>query len=780
MRLVRFEDESGGFAIELHPLLTVVSGLPHHIRERLIQTISALPHGGDPGGRGSVEVYGVYLELNRETLDLLELDQELDVVLKPGDLPGSNPDDGDPGNSPSDDADGGDVASAPAVVAARRVLADADIDYQAAQRSLESLQQELEETEAERVRLTQRIDSMRTGVDSFAIAGLQAARAELADLEAKAAAEADAAAAHEAESHGDGAPSAEVGPPAEADPELAEIEARIEELIAESNRLKLELKRLRSIDAQPVRRAHRELVEAMGGSEESVSPEAEALSTRWVYVNDRVADLARQQRDAAPDMATLVAHRDRAYEQFTFAQNAMRSPTHDAAVVAELERIHDEIFETGGKGLRFGSAKNKRRREELRATEVELLDRLGFDTWTSYVMGASSPEVTQRRRAAMDAAHQDYERAEAAIAAAQQDGPDDDAVELEEARQELAAIHRSICHFLGFDPGLDPLPALQDHRVPREQPVEGLDVLTAALRQALLDTGAELPARSLTHEELESIASGWLEAIATLPERIADADTVRAQIEVEIDQLVERFERSSKPQAPMQTVRARSAGSTEQPESTATPTLSGPQAIGPKSGGVNMPLLPSPEILAAQFRVRDAERRAAGTQETTQETTDLQAELEAINISLRDMRRELDDRQDSLSDAARRREDASDDLQSAERGASSAMGAARHPSAPRERMTAGSAGAEAVEWYVLARLAQQRSVSFVGSVPIVIDDAFAQWSIDELRDVFERMERMSEVIQIVMLTDDSDVSAWARGLGSSRASVLDLRSSVAG
>ncbi len=42
MRLVRFEDESGGFAIELHPLLTVVSGLPHHIRERLIQTVSGV------------------------------------------------------------------------------------------------------------------------------------------------------------------------------------------------------------------------------------------------------------------------------------------------------------------------------------------------------------------------------------------------------------------------------------------------------------------------------------------------------------------------------------------------------------------------------------------------------------------------------------------------------------------------------------------------------------------------------------------------------------------
>jgi hypothetical protein len=89
MRLVRFEDDSGGFAIELHPLLTVVSGLPVHIRERLVQTVSALPGGADPGGRGALEVHGVFLDLNRESLELLEMNQPLDVILRRNDLPGS-------------------------------------------------------------------------------------------------------------------------------------------------------------------------------------------------------------------------------------------------------------------------------------------------------------------------------------------------------------------------------------------------------------------------------------------------------------------------------------------------------------------------------------------------------------------------------------------------------------------------------------------------------------------------------------------------------------------
>ena len=44
-----------------------------------------------------------------------------------------------------------------------------------------------------------------------------------------------------------------------------------------------------------------------------------------------------------------------------------------------------------------------------------------------------------------------------------------------------------------------------------------------------------------------------------------------------------------------------------------------------------------------------------------------------------------------------------------------------------------------------------------------------------LGDVFTRLERMGEVIQIVYLTDDPDVGAWARSLGSDRALVLDMR-----
>ncbi|MEZ5320567.1 MAG: aminotransferase class I/II-fold pyridoxal phosphate-dependent enzyme [Microthrixaceae bacterium] len=84
---------------------------------------------------------------------------------------------------------------------------------------------------------------------------------------------------------------------------------------------------------------------------------------------------------------------------------------------------------------------------------------------------------------------------------------------------------------------------------------------------------------------------------------------------------------------------------------------------------------------------------------------------------------------------------------------------------------------EQVEWYVLARLAQQRSASFAGSVPLVIVDAFANWSVVALREVFDRLDRMADVIQIVYLTEADDVALWAEALGPDKARLIDTRGS---
>ena len=158
----------------------------------------------------------------------------------------------------------------------------------------------------------------------------------------------------------------------------------------------------------------------------------------------------------------------------------------------------------------------------------------------------------------------------------------------------------------------------------------------------------------------------------------------------------------------------------------------------------------------------------------------IEGRLESLEERLNSFNGLLDARRRELSDLELRTEEARGRLRAATQASTTKASEAWSPAiglatAPKATTIGGDDGAEAVEWYVLARLAQQRSVSFVGSVPLVIDDAFLDWSIDLLGDVFSRLERMSAVIQILYLTEDPDVGDWARRLGPDRALVLDMR-----
>jgi chromosome segregation ATPase len=80
---------------------------------------------------------------------------------------------------------------------------------------------------------------------------------------------------------------------------------------------------------------------------------------------------------------------------------------------------------------------------------------------------------------------------------------------------------------------------------------------------------------------------------------------------------------------------------------------------------------------------------------------------------------------------------------------------------------------EALEFYLLARLAGLRNVSFAGSVPLVVDDAFRDLPADELRPLLVKLEKMAEAVQVIYLTDDTTVTDWAFEVGFQRAAVVN-------
>ena len=72
----------------------------------------------------------------------------------------------------------------------------------------------------------------------------------------------------------------------------------------------------------------------------------------------------------------------------------------------------------------------------------------------------------------------------------------------------------------------------------------------------------------------------------------------------------------------------------------------------------------------------------------------------------------------------------------------------------------------------MARLAAVRSLSFAGSVPIVLDDALAELPEALVTSLLNKLERMSTSVQIIYLTDDPIVADWAGSIGIHRVAVV--------
>ena len=732
MRLVRFEDESGEFAVELHPLLTVISGLDPRLRDELIRTMSAIPRGADPRARGSIEVHGVYLDLNRETLELLEMHQDVDVVVRSTDLPGADEplaglgaSRSTPTSSYAPPAASGAEPSDESTIdidEARARAAEIEAAQDELAASIEQLRAQLVTLGAERHGLGMQVESSRAALDSFAVAALKVARDDLAEIESRATDETND----------------------DVVAERAELEERIAELTARSEVLDREAERLAAIDPEPVRAAFADLDAALETSETIPSPEAQGLLAEWNELSARIdqheAEIAGE-HDQAGD---LVARRDQCLDEVAVAERSIRNPPLDPELVESLETIHDEIFELDGKASKLGGSKIRRRQEELRRREDEVLTKLGFDTWSSYVMGLSSAHLIAQRQATLDSARAALEAAEAALAEApdEPEVTDELASELEASKAELIGRIRDL---VGDDADADPVAALEVLEVNPDDSRPDADSAAAALGAALEETGTVIDAQALEIDELHSVAAGWLETMAELPERVAVIEAERVELEADLAAQTERLE--------------------------ALP-------VDDPDPGDN-------ELEEARRRVAEAEERVELHEAAAARLAELSLAQEQLNGTERDLQFSVGERERQLAEYAESHQTAVDLVREGEE-AEQARAAARATvprlleTAPLASMVARhgtrrAAGAEALEWYVLARLAQQRAISFAGSVPILIDDAFADWSFDELDEVFARLERMSEVIQIVYLTDDPDVANWGRNLGRTRAQVLDLR-----
>lgn len=837
MRLLQLRTD-GSSLLDLHPNLTVVQGLDPAARSRLVATVRGLADGV-AAGEGLLEAHGVLFDLSTEMLAMLDVVHgERPPVVTVDDLP-SIPDD----------------PERRARVAAERALAEADqrcqaaadeqaravAEVEAARTRLRDLRAQLAAAEAD---VSGRLDSVdeRTAQVDRAIerrrrladevttlaARADAAAAELAEVEAStravreareqaaaravqlaaqvdearqatapdAVAEAEAAAARlarveleVAEAEAAAQQSLHVAPMAAAEAPSAVVE-RVQARMAEIDQ------RLAAMTPQPVDHVRAEMDRLRSLPEVALvpSPEAAALA-------DELEALPTPDDHGAPpeplDLAGARTRLDDARHSLLEAEQAVRNPPLDREAVDRLEVVHAELLDALDRvDNRLTGGRARRQAAQLRAMEAELLDALGFGSYSDYMMGSSLLHVDPVKEAVVDAARAELTAAEQAWQAVQAltDAELRRAEALDRRRVLIERAHRLLGRTVPARSVVTELRSMLVEAAPTGDPA-------APLRAALADVGVELGPVDLSRQDVLLVAEAWVEETGIDHGRLDELVLERSELEA-----------------------ARMVALTELESA----------AVAKESTPADASVDRASQLAAARHELAEAERRLAEHREASADVERLVEQLDDATEAERTARAAAADADAAVAGARQRADGISSELAGLEASLAEAIVAeaeaerllADHQATPdpeqleelrakvaevegalqlRERAADDAAQvharqqddqraaaaalaelggddgadepplADEIEWYLLARLAAQRSVSLGGSLPLLLDDALAGVPEPGLGRILGRLERMADAVQVILVTDDPAAASWAALAGPERAAVVGLQ-----
>ena len=700
MRLLQLDPngtEDG--VLDLHPMITVVRGLRPEGRALLQRAVLALPRGDEPGCRGLLESHGIFLDLDAATLSMLGMGTDVDVVV--------------------DSTEVAKVVDRPvaAPVAALHLAADDEL----------TVERFLEITPEGRFPALDAARHNQNDAREALAIFRQAADVVRVEVEAVAAtrrrAEAALAAARSSESH----PHLRLVEGGASDDEVAgerqRLEAEVAELEAVIQRASSGISELRALDVRPIQ----VLVEALRNPEpvELVSSERGAeLADEFETLRRGVDELEATVQVGGVTFAGAMSRLEAARAELAEAERSMSKPELSPADVAELEAAHEEVLDaerkaSGGLGKRAAA----KRLEEARDAEQAILDRVGYPTWSSYVMGASLFTIDPLAQERLNQAKFDLEAAEASwaeISAEMQAHP-----EHRDLLERLEAVYLEAIDLLGGDHEEDIASALRQLKVAKREVTA--EELVDALAYQLELVGFPLGS-SPTEDRTLLIADAFLEEASGVQDRIAELEGERAEAE-QAQALAER--QLAQLDEPVIDLTADDAPDAE------------------------VDLAPLEEALAAAV---EDERDTVELLEAREALLD--AAIQAESVATGKLKKVA---ADLLRDEAERH--AADPLAAFEGLEQLAA----------EVAPAGEEGSarEALEVYLMARLAALRAVSFAGSVPLLVDDALQGLDRDDLTHVLDKLDRMADAVQVIYATDDDHVVSWAEERGFERVAVVD-------
>lgn len=771
MRLLQLNtngDEAS--ALDFHPMVTVVNGLTDAGRATVIRAVTSLPKGEDPGCHGLVEAHGILLDLDADTLALLDLQGDLDVLVRPSDIPG-------PHGAPAAPQEATELTS----------VLPSSVEPLSVEQFLavtpEGEHPELDEARVARDQADEALGVLRDAVER--------ARASLADITAsRVAAESAVEDARRSlqkanlrlvtdEFEPEPLVDLDPGPGSEPEPDQptrtlddvdtdrTRIAERVAELNADVARIDRGIDELAGVDPRPIQ----VLLDAIRNPQpvEMVPSErANELADEFVRLQAEVAVLEDSLEARGLGSRSAMARLDAARQRLADAEKAMRKPELTEQDRIELEAAHDAVLEFGSKGRRGG----KKRLEEAMAREQAILDRIGFPTWSAYVMGSglmaidpSAERNLELARAELEEAEQHWSNVAAMIEVDPVHG---------ELLDKLEAVYLEAFDLLGGDDEQDDLEAkLRTLQVPKRE--VSTDELVDALAYQLELVGMTIPPSQVTLDRTVMIADVFLEEVSAITDRLNELGDEKVAALTELEDLEDEL-----------AALEREAGEIEAAEA-ARATHDDLDLGADLELDLDLDLdLDEADDLAIDLD--GAEDDVAPSGPTEDDLSRLEAELEAL-LEEEQEYVEFVEAREALLDvaiqvetvAASKVHKIAADLTEQHNAGAASTGPGDEEPAPElepggfslpERATP-----EAIEFYLLARLAALRSVSYAGSVPLVIDDALADLSQRDVEHLLHKLERMSESVQIVYLSDDPTVSTWARGIGFERGAVVDAPAS---
>jgi hypothetical protein len=834
MRLLQLSTGPDRF-LDLHPNVTVVSGLDDDGRRLLVDAVAGLARGVAVGRDGLLEAHGILFDLTEEVLGVLDVEGDgIQPVVRASDLPALQRDPRARERMRAERALAElDERVATAAGEHRRLLrardeAAAHLEHArrnaheaeagAAERIrlIDELTAQLDQADERRRRLLEaqvtkvpeaaaaardradtdaataevrtrhqeaailcsqlagELDQARTSLEPVAVAEAEAAAEELARIQA----EVDAARAAEAERVA-AASDGPVEPPSEW---LARVQARIEDLE----------KRVAAFGPTDALRVAEALAQLRARQDGELVPSAPALELAdQLEVLD--SDLTATSGVGATSQGLAVgrARHDAARQALTEAEQAVRLPQLDRALVERLELAHADVLEAIEKADgRFAGTRAARRVDAARAVEHALLDELGFTSYSDYMMGNSLLNVDPGKEAQLESARAELSAAE------------DEWRLLEAGREaELARAERMERRRLL----LDEASAVLGHRVTAEKAVGELRALRVPapvppelvqeLQHRLDEAGVALGDEDLSRDELLVVAEAWLDEVDSSVEREQGLRRELAELSEERLEALAAVEAAGREDTSAEDEREdrlrRARADLDMAEARRRNHLEAEAAVAAVSA----------ELAAAVETERQAALAAADAdraiEEADRRAAQLQAEVLAITEELEALGRqevEANEHLQSLTalenaspeDLARAVRDAeaayalADDRVQAAAGALAGLEADRTDARAQAAALDDTEGApddrpmvEELEWYLLARLAAQRSACLGGSLPLLLDDALVGLDEDQVGHLLGRLERMADAVQVIVVSEDEVASAWAEAAGPERAAAVE-------